>query len=148
MGKTVAGIAAFLWLVIYTNGIVISTAPYRQSLNDSTIDAYQKLCCWVIVFFCYTMTNIPILCCLSAIMGGYCQRTTGTVIEYAGRGLFVYFVLVSGILLVGNNPFDNPSQGQYTRLASTASLIAFIAGYSPELFERMASAVKEIAGKK
>lgn len=47
------------------------------------------------------------------------------------RGFFVYLAILSGLLILISEPFENPSPGQYVRLAGTSSLLWFIVGWQP-----------------
>ncbi len=64
-------------------------------------------------------------------------------------GFFIYLFLISGTLLAVENPFSSTTPDQYLRLAGTASLLAFVVGWRPELITRMVTQVghARIAGQ-
>jgi len=53
------------------------------------------------------------------------------------RGFFVYLFLTSGLLLLDDAPFSNPTPGQYIRLAGFLSLFSFVVSYQPRLFNKL-----------
>lgn len=131
------------WLLLYTGGIVIGTQSFRQELNQD-INYFRAVWCWIVIITCYTMTNLALLCCLSATIGALCKGNTAPYYAFLAQGLFVYLILVSGLLLLGNSPFDTTSQSQYTRLAGTASLFSFMIGYNPLLFRRIIEKLEDL----
>jgi hypothetical protein len=56
-------------------------------------------------------------------------------------GFFIYLFMISGMLLASNNPFAATTPDQYLRLAGTASLVAFVVGWKPELLSRLVAQV-------
>jgi hypothetical protein len=56
-------------------------------------------------------------------------------------GFFIYLFIISGTLLAVQNPFASTTPDQYLRLAGTASLLAFVVGWRPELITRLVSQV-------
>jgi hypothetical protein len=56
-------------------------------------------------------------------------------------GFFIYLFLISGTLLAVESPFANTTPDQYLRLAGTASLLAFVVGWQPEVLMRLVSQV-------
>jgi hypothetical protein len=66
---------------------------------------------------------------------------------YAAKGLFVYLILISGLLLLGSDPFANFSSNSYTRMAGTASLFSFIAGYSQSFFSNLTERIETTVSK-
>lgn len=143
--KIVGIIAILLWLFLYTGGIVIGTSPYRQTINEGG-DFLTILQAWLIVTCFYTLSNVAMLCCLSAIIGAICAGVKKvSIANQAANGLFVYLILISGLLLLGASPFENLAQAQYTRLAGTSSLFAFLVGYNPKMLGKLVSRLEEMA---
>lgn len=64
-------------------------------------------------------------------------------------GFFIYLFLISGTLIAVENPFATTSPEQYLRLAGTASLLAFVVGWQPEVLMRLVAQVgtSRIGGK-
>src|SRR5205085_9784850 len=53
------------------------------------------------------------------------------------RGFFAYLFLISGLLLLDDQPFTNPAAAQYVRLAGFLSLLSFVISYQPRLFNTL-----------
>ncbi|MGE3109997.1 MAG: hypothetical protein AB7G11_06245 [Phycisphaerales bacterium] len=56
-------------------------------------------------------------------------------------GFFIYLFLISGTLLAMENPFASTTPEQYLRLAGTASLLAFVVGWQPEVITRLVTQI-------
>ncbi len=114
------------------------------------------------MLFCYTATNIAMLCCTASILGGILRRIreqrrgrtpiqiTTMLLSMCLQGIIVYLVMISGIIsFAGWNPFiDSPDQNQYMRLAGTSSLISIMIGYSPGLFNSLLGKLEDRIEKK
>lgn len=114
----------------------------------------------IIVFFFYTPTNLALLCMLAGLMGALGRRaylhpmgnlnkrkqprteqentlpfdTINPYLSGVIRGFFVYLVLISGSLILFDNPFTNPTADGYSRLAGMLSLLSFIMSYNPLIY--------------
>jgi hypothetical protein len=147
----------WVWIVLFTAGSIIGTAPYRAKLPGADLVTGLRLWFWVLT--CYTVTNVALLCCLSSCLGTLGRRTRiggneradrycsagGQYIAAIMRGFFVYVTLLSGmIILTGTTTFANADQQTYLRLAGTASLFSFLAGYSPHLFNKLQSRLDDL----
>jgi hypothetical protein len=140
------------WTLLFTAGIIVGTEPYRVKLSSpEQLPFALGLQYWLIVLTCYTITNVAMLCLLSAYLGTLGRRTRIGGVEknerghdaraqYTSalmRGFFIYLALVSGLVILTGMSFSNPTQEMYVRLAGTASLISFLAGHNPTLFSRL-----------
>jgi hypothetical protein len=140
-----------LWVVLFAAGGIIGTQPYRDRLTHPG-DFATALKLWFIVLTCYTATNVAMLCGLSSFLGTLGRRTRiggNERVDQSGepmrqytaalvRGFFVFIAMVSGTMaLTGPTTFTNTSPETYLRLAATASLVSFLAGYKPQLFNRL-----------
>jgi hypothetical protein len=65
--------------------------------------------------------------------------TTDPLLSGIFRGMFVYLLVVSGVLIINEAPFTNPSQIQYSRLAGFMSLLSFLLSYNPRRFKDLMS---------
>jgi hypothetical protein len=136
------------WILLFTAGALIASEPYRRVLGGSeplpltTMFQYGLL-----VFSSYTVTNVAMLCCLSSLLGGLYRGATraepGTVspslvgirlLPYLIQGFVIFLLIVSGLFLLGDDPFNSLTQSKYIRLAGSASLFSFVAGYKPRVF--------------
>ena len=158
-----------LWIGMFTAGIAVPSQPFRDGLLSiaasapppnayaiaGPMDALRAL---VIIAFCYTPTNLAMLCCLAALVG--CLASTATnpppkqavagdasaiplrpAMSAVTWGFFIYLFMISGMLLAVENPFASTSPDQYLRLAGTASLLAFVVGWRPELVAKLITQV-------
>lgn len=132
-------IVIFGWIALFCSGINIGTKYYRQQLDPvtGTDDVYFLLYSWTMMFINYSMSNIAILCCLSAVIGGMTHENPDNLVQLLAKGLFVYLLTLAGLLIaVGNQVVDMP-QSQYVSVAASSSMVAFVVGYFPEVFNKM-----------
>jgi len=48
------------------------------------------------------------------------------------RSFVVYLCIIAGVYLALDDPFKNPTPGQYAKLAGTFSALGFLVGYDPK----------------
>jgi len=119
--------------------------------NQSSIELF----CNVVVF--WTPTNVALLSMLAGLAGGFSRKiwrkpnTSDTSLNpkiidgdidfyntspFSGMivGFVVYLAFISGTFLTMDNPFINPTQGQYIRTAGFISIFGFAAAYEPTIF--------------
>lgn len=139
------------WFALLIAGSFIGTEPERAKLaGDGPL--VEKVLALAVILFCYTGTNIALLCCLASVMGGLFRRqreeargrTETTlfpvlILSMVFQGFLIYLVIVAGVIAFGGwrGFVSEPQQDQYIRLAATASLISFMVGYSPSLFNNL-----------
>jgi hypothetical protein len=142
----VTGLAA--WILLFTAGALIASEPYRKQLaSPEPLDFPVMFRYGLIVFSSYTVTNVAMLCCLSSLLGGLYRGATRTepgsispsvvgmrLLPYLIQGFVIFLFIVSGLFLLGDDPFGNLTQSKYIRLAGSASLFSFVAGYKPRVF--------------
>src|SRR5258708_3635200 len=142
-----AAFAVFvMWIVLFGVGILIDTAPYRAGMASGATART-----WIIVVFCYLPLNLVWLCAVSSALGAFGNRANLTN-DRAGqklrdnnnpyvaaviRGFFAYLFLISGLLLLDDQPFTNPAAAQYVRLAGFLSLLSFVISYQPRFFNTL-----------
>lgn len=201
-------IATALWIAMFTVGLSVPSQPFRDGLYalaggtppagafaiNGTLDALYAL---TVIAFCYTPTNLAMLCCLAALVGSlaFSATTAPIVVPPAAAqpvdepsadapahetllvsttnppassspaakpappdavmspiplrpaiaaitsGFFIYLFLISGTLLAVENPFSSTTPDQYLRLAGTASLLAFVVGWKPEVISQLITQV-------
>lgn len=92
--------------------------------------------------------NLALLCAISGILGAFGNRAnlhaedappvrgdeSNPTISALLRGFFVYLIVISGLLLLDDDPFSKPTPGQYIRLAGFLSLLSFVVNYQPQVF--------------
>jgi hypothetical protein len=151
--EVVAGLIAFcVWFALFVVGTFIGTKPYRDLLAAGNASAGEQLLALLVVLFCYTATNVALLCCIASILGGIFRRMRERerqrvvrpslfvlLLSLILQGFVVYLVVASGIISFGgwDHFLDAPTQDQYMRLAATCSLISLMIGYSPGLFNSL-----------
>jgi hypothetical protein len=134
----------------YTDSLKSVTRIAPKS-NKSSIELF----CNVVIF--WTPTNVALLSMLAGLAGGFSRKiwrkpnavanTTnpkliGDDIDFYNTspfsgmivGFVVYLAFISGTFLTMDNPFTNPTQGQYIRTAGFISLFGFAAAYEPTIF--------------
>lgn len=130
---------------------------------------------WIVALLSYTPTNILLLAAFAGILGSLACRanldwqskpedldegeaasaTAGSASRcdtinpcFSGlvRGLFVYLMLISGLLLLTEDPFTNLNASRYVRLAGFTSLISFLVSLRGGLFARFLSGAAKRVG--
>jgi hypothetical protein len=161
-------IATAAWIALFTAGLAVPSQPFRDGLlslagGAAPPGAVEVAGLWGalrslgVIAVCYTPTNLATLCCLASLVG--CLASTATNAPAAAPradepaiplrpaicaitwGFFIYLLMISGMLLAVESPFASTSPDQYLRLAGTASLLAFVAGWRPELIARLVAHV-------
>ena len=152
-----------IWILVFTAGLLVNSEPYRNVVaNHAYIKLESDIISkpendkpniykvWAIVILCFTPTNILFLCMTSGLLGSLSRIAilhankegeqelpsdkTNPLISGIFRGMFVYFLVISGVLIINEAPFTNPSQIQYARLAGLMSLLSFLLSYNPSQF--------------
>lgn len=156
---TVGTAALVVWVFLFAGGILIASAPFREKLNSQTVmSLIEMIKTWAVVITSWTVTNVAILCCLSSLLGGFYRQcakrqipkqsdshtTEVRFFPYLIQGFVVYLLLLSGLLLLGEAPFQVLSQDKYIRLASSASLFSFLVGYDPRIFIRLLERIEQV----
>lgn len=151
-------VVVLIWILFFVAGILVNSAPYRevianQPVNPGSIAVNQVVFAWFIVMLCYTPTNILFLAMTAGLLGALSRiaklhvkdtedtaykeipsDTTNPLLSGLLRGVFVYLLLVSGVLVINESPFISPTQIQYLRLAGVLSLLSFLLSYDPTKF--------------
>ena len=161
----VGAVCISLWFILFAGGILIATQPYLQQLN-ADMSLGKRLHSWTMVLCFWTITNIGMLSCLSAMLGALGRRTRFTVLVathpcvepepqdarsalifyYSAvmRGFGIYTLVQAGLLVLATKAFIQPEQGEYLRLAATMSVLGFYAGYDPEMFGVLLARVRRL----
>jgi hypothetical protein len=154
---SLGGLACILiWILLFSAGLFVDTKPLRDQLTKGFDFGDLFTVC-----LCYTPTNAALLTCLSGLAGGISSRLTYgrfvedpvgigapeklTVTEVLVRtenpiasllrSFIVYFIFVAGLAIASpQNPFSEPTQDQYFRFAAMVSVLGFVVGYDPSVF--------------
>lgn len=110
----------------------------------------EKVWYWIIIVFCFTPTNVAILCCFAGLLGAGADQVflgrdekgstppaadqSHPFLSAMARSFCVYLLVISGTIIVMANPFVDPSPEFYVRLAGLISVMSFVASYQPGLF--------------
>ena len=140
------------WILLLLGGILIPTQGYRDAVAALTAGRALVPDVLIILAF-YTVTNVLLLCWLTAILGAAGARARIELEDETGkhdlvnpytsallRGFFVYLVILSGAMVSVQDPVQNflpATQEQYVRLAALMSVLGFIVGYNPEFFTKI-----------
>jgi len=154
------GAGLIFWVLLFTAGCLIASEPYRKKLGGpDPLPLLLVVQYCIVVLASYTVTNVAMLCCISSLLGGiyrgatkreeeYRDKAIGMrILPYLIQGFVIFLLLVSGLFLLGEEPFNNLTQNKYIRLAGTASLLSFLAGYRPRIFYKWLERLDESAGK-
>jgi hypothetical protein len=157
---SMAGIACMAgWVLLFSAGLFVDSKPLRDglALRFNLGDLF-----WVCL--CYTPTNAGLLTCLSGLAGGISSRLTyGKFVEdplglatseslttnnllirtenpvaSMLRSFVVYLIFVAGLAIASpQNPFSDPTLDQYLRFAAMVSVLGFVVGYDPSVFNNL-----------
>lgn len=121
--------------------------PQTNNVSDNT----NIILAWIVVIFCYTPTNVVFLCMSAGLLGALARIArlhvhsddeedipsdrVNPLISGILRGVFVYILIIAGILVINEDPITAPSQVQYVRLAGVLSLTSFLLSYHPHKFK-------------
>ena len=121
--------------------------PQTNNVSDNT----NIILAWIVVIFCYTPTNVVFLCMSAGLLGALARIArlhvhsddeedipsdrVNPLISGILRGIFVYILIIAGILVINEDPITAPSQVQYVRLAGVLSLTSFLLSYHPHKFK-------------
>lgn len=148
------------WFLVFGLGLLVNSKPYRDAVaTEFMIGAF------LFALITYTPTNLAFLCILAAFSGGSASRLIHTepldarpTRSHGGahgvdndsevyrrenpfssmfRGFVVFIAFLAGVYVGSNAPFADTSPEQYARAAGTTSLLAFVVGYDPTLFEKL-----------
>ncbi|UCG84807.1 MAG: hypothetical protein JSW71_12690 [Gemmatimonadota bacterium] len=149
LGKSLVFVAAVLWLVVFAAGLCINSQPYRDAIASATWE-WEALWAWFVVITCYTPTNIAVLAGFAGLLGALGAKATlqrrraegeepslDLVNPYLSaliRSFLVYLALLSGVLILIEDPFTTPTPEQYVRLAGFVSVLGFLVNYRIEIF--------------
>jgi hypothetical protein len=152
-------IALLAWTFVFAVGVVFPSTPIRDALTGmGVIDSRGMILAYLSAFLLtYTVSNVAILCCISAWLGELGRRTRisgadngvpyrrGDYMAAVMRGFLGYLAVLTGYVIIGSgvNAFVTPSPEQFVRLAAIVSLAGFLIGYNPEVFNRFASSVTD-----
>jgi hypothetical protein len=139
----------FLWVLAFIFGVHVNTRVIRDNFSLNGYISFWEL---LVLLFCWTWSNLLILCCISAIIGelGHGFFLSGVrLTNYRGaivKGFFIYLLALTGqLVIIGTvsmpaRESQDPTmlyQASYFRLSSFVSLVSFLVGYSPRLFIQM-----------
>jgi hypothetical protein len=154
------GVACIIcWILLFSAGLFVDTKPFRDGLTKGfNLGDLFRVC------LCYTPTNAALLTCLAGLAGGISSRLTYSrfVEDPVGivapenltvanvlvrtenpvasmlRSFIVYFIFVAGLVLASpQNPFSEATQDQYFRFAAMVSVLGFVVGYDPSVFNSL-----------
>ncbi|MEK6263068.1 MAG: hypothetical protein AABP62_31190, partial [Planctomycetota bacterium] len=138
---------------------VVETASIREVVTGRhTASMMEGLGAWLILLTSYTVTNFAILSCLAAIIGKFSRRSLSfetasldglapaltptfreVMVFYSvatTRGFVIYLMLTGGLILLSTTTVTESSPSEYIKLASTISIMAFMAGYDSKVFKQ------------
>ncbi|MBC8350841.1 MAG: hypothetical protein H8E66_02575 [Planctomycetes bacterium] len=161
----VAVLALGAWFVLFAGGILIGTAPFRSQIGGSApLGFAEHAKAWYVVLAFWTVTNIGLIACASALLGAVGRRVGFTTVDaedvvvrqaaqkqvglYYGcaimRGFGVYSLILAGIFVFAQDAASEPEQLHYLSIAPLLSIAGFYAGYDPVLFSGLLARAKKL----
>ncbi len=148
-------LAAFLWLLFFTLGLLVPTSGSLAALDLETFTISEFALRMLIIVTCWTITNIGFLTCYAAYVGEFARfirvtekernsPTTTIQVSFGRavvRGFLIYLLVIGGLILTTTDSMLQPAQDTYFRLAGIMSLTGFVTGYYPDMFARFMSRV-------
>ena len=160
--------AVIAWLVLFSLGLLINSAPYRTALTT-----HFNLGDFVVTILTYTPTNIALLCLVAAFCGGCtsllviskAEKALGldkednvpktsshlymseTPFSSMMRGIVVFFAFLAGVFVTSSTAFTAPTAETYLQASGIISMLAFIVGYDPTVFWNLISTAEKLKGK-
>ena len=158
--EVIWGLAVVLvWLIIFISGILINSEPYRNVItgegNNLTTGWNEPglVFAWFVVIFSYTPSNLLMLSVFAGMIGAISRIAklhvtkvgeeeipsdkTSPIMSGVLRGMFIYLLMLSGLLVLDEAALTEPSQDQYARLAGIVSLFCFLISYDPSRFRSL-----------
>ncbi|MFO0914365.1 MAG: hypothetical protein U0795_15500 [Pirellulales bacterium] len=146
-----------------------SKAPQqRAALALAMMDSTQPIPAWqafIVSIASFIPVNLALLALLSGYLGGVASNLTinsmseNRRMAYAKshphridflqeppisaclRGFVVFMCVIAGLYIGMDDPFKNPTPGQYMRLAGLLSIMAFIVGYDASRLQEWLSII-------
>jgi len=171
----VAYLIFLIWLSIFASGLIIPSEPYlNQFVISNCVEDVRSPDCmlndkaelvfnWVMAFITFIPTNVAMLCVFASMLGASANRNKlvgdaelspvkDSTNPYASgliRGFVIFLVLISGLLLLTEDPFgDGKSYSQYIRVAGIASIVSFLVSYNPQSFAKIFQKIDNTIMKK
>ena len=160
------GVVILLFIILIDIGYVMSSAACLGDLAKVPDGHWMERTYLLMTFvLSYTASNVALLCCLSAFLGALGERTgimgrvrthdatywRDGIRQYLAailRGMFVFLVLMSGLMVLGAANFTSPTQAAYGNLAGAASLFSFLIGRDPRMFSKIVEKVNRLEFEK
>ncbi len=156
-------VLALFWIGTMVLGVALDSGVYFQKLANENLAFIERVSALITIIFTYTWSNIFLLCCLAALIGeigrvanlGENPKIKLAII----RGFFIFLLVTGGQLIIAGNislpanvapeggavgPMVT-SVGQYFRLASFCSLMAFLVGFTPSWFDALLDRLKRVS---
>lgn len=129
--------AVLTWLVVFAIGYSVPAKPFVEEIIAGP-SFWRAIFNILAITLSASLLNVPILCCIAALMGGTCNPKVNEVPQHLfAKGLLVYLAFLASSTVVGTNLFGSPSQADYVKMVSITSLMSFVIGYFPEKFEKL-----------
>ena len=155
------------WIVFFSLGMVIDSSQYRTTLTtDFTLFKF------LMTLITFTPSNIAILCLVSSFTGGCASllvirkaqkllgvadqpknQVTSKIIYMSEspfssmiRGILVFFAFLAGVIITSSDAISAPTPQAYTQAAGVVSLLAFLVGYDPTMFNSLINLSEKIKG--
>ncbi len=149
-----------VWIMIFVMGMTINSGSYVTKLGEEQSLLFSVGSIFMVAFS-WTWSNLVLLCILSALIGEIGRNAMNakrTKINFQGaiiRGFFIYLMITAGqVIIAGGIPMPDTGEistnllvtdpQQYLRISSFSSLLAFLVGFTPSLFERLLKNLQQL----
>lgn len=146
------------WIIIFLSGLLINSEPFRNVISgtaatSSCTNQPGLLWSWVVVTFSYTPSNLFAISLFAGMIGAISRIAklhitkegqeeipsdkTNPIISGVFRGMFIFLLILSGVVILDESVLTHPSQDQYAKLAGIVSLFCFLISYDPSQFRTL-----------
>ena len=146
------------WIIIFLSGLLVDSEPFRNVISGTATtssDAQQPglIWSWVVVMFSYTPSNLFMVSLFAGMIGAVSRIAklhitkdgqeeipsdqTSPIISGVFRGMFLFLLILSGVVILDESVLTDPSQDQYAKLAGIVSLFCFLISYDPSRFRTL-----------
>lgn len=144
------------WIVIFISGLLVNSEPYRNVIAGTSTSETQQanlLWSWVVVMFSYTPSNLLVISLFAGMIGAVSRIAklhitkegqeeiqsdqTSPIMSGIFRGMFLYLLILTGVVVLDESVLTSPTQEQYAKLAGLVSLFCFLISYDPSKFRAL-----------
>jgi hypothetical protein len=131
-------LASTVWLAFFLPGVYVPSSEHltaiQRAWNQGATLSLEVLWHGIVYATCYTFPNVAVLCCATTAMGCCLRSGTCSTRSALKLGIGVYAAALSGLFLVGDEPWKVGASLNYVRLATGMSVLGFVRGFKATWF--------------